>query len=127
MRMLSMLILAAAMAQIPTPPAAEVTMAWDPPAGMVDGTPLTNLGGYRVYYGASSRDYDTAIDVGNVTTTTVSRLTRGTRYYFAVTAYTTGGGESDYSAEISWTPKRMGSVIRIAADMPPRRLWIGRE
>ena len=30
---------------------AEVTLSWDPPTTNADGTPLTDLAGYKVYYG----------------------------------------------------------------------------
>ena len=126
MRIISMLVLAAAMAQ-QTAVKPSIRLAWDAPTTNVDGSPLTDLAGYKVYYGTNSGSYKVSIDVGNVTTTTVSRLDWNITYFFAATAYTTHGVEGDFSNEISWTPKRMGSVIRLAADRPPRRLWIGRE
>ncbi|MEW6001249.1 MAG: choice-of-anchor D domain-containing protein [Nitrospirota bacterium] len=78
------------------------TLSWDPPATNTDGSPLTDLEGYKVYYGTSSGNYSQGIDVGNVTTYTVSNLNDGT-YYFAVTAHDTSGNESDYSNEVSKT------------------------
>jgi len=73
---------------------------WDPPTTNADGSPLTDLSGYKVYYGISSRNYSHNIDVGNVETYGVSNLTSET-YYFAVTAYDTSANESDYSNEVS--------------------------
>jgi hypothetical protein len=29
----------------------QATLSWDPPTTNVDGTPLTDLAGYKVYYG----------------------------------------------------------------------------
>jgi hypothetical protein len=43
-------------------------------------------------------------NAGNNTQFTVSNLTNGILYYFAVTAYDTHGVESDYSQEVSYTP-----------------------
>lgn len=67
----------------------------------------SNLAGYRVYYGTSSGNYVQAfgqgIDVGNVLAYTVTGLTSGVTYYFAVTAYDTSGNESTYSSEVSKT------------------------
>jgi hypothetical protein len=67
----------------------------------------SNLAGYRVYYGTSSGNYIQAfgqgIDVGNVLAYTVTGLTSGVTYYFAVTAYDTSGNESTYSSEVSKT------------------------
>ncbi|MEW6001251.1 MAG: Ser-Thr-rich GPI-anchored membrane family protein [Nitrospirota bacterium] len=82
--------------------AGVATLSWDPPATNTDGSPLTDLEGYKVYYGTSSGNYSQRIDVGNVTTYTVSNLNDGT-YYFAVTVHDTSGNESDYSNEVSKT------------------------
>ena len=41
------------------------TPSWDAPTTNADGTPLTDLAGYKVYYGPSSGNYSQAIDVGN--------------------------------------------------------------
>ncbi len=84
------------------PPTFSVTLSWDPPTTNTDGTPLTDLAGYRVYYGNSPGSYSYSIDVGNVTTFTLSNLTSGT-YYFAVTAYNSSGIESGFSNEVSKT------------------------
>lgn len=64
----------------------------------------SDLGGYRLYYGTSSGVYTTMVDVGNVTAYTVSNLSQGEIYYFAVTAYDAGGNESAFSEEIVTNP-----------------------
>src|ERR1700690_1238325 len=74
----------------------SVTLTWTPPTTNTDGTPLTDLAGYKLYYGTSSGNYGTPINVGNVATYTISNLTSGS-YYFAVTAYDLSGVESNYS------------------------------
>jgi hypothetical protein len=74
--------------------AAQVTLEWD-----AVNHPL--LEGYRVYYGTSSEDYDVTLDVGNWTSCTIADLEEDETYYFAVTAYSTEGEESDYSNEVS--------------------------
>jgi hypothetical protein len=61
----------------------------------------SDLAGYRVYYGTSSRNYPNSISVGKVTSATVSGLTVGTTYYFALKAFDTTGNLSGYSAEVS--------------------------
>lgn len=73
--------------------AADVTLAWDPSAS-------TNVAGYKVYYGNSSRTYGAPITVGKQTTYTVTGLGSGT-WYFAVTAFAADGSESDFSNEVS--------------------------
>jgi hypothetical protein len=79
------------------------TLSWDAPTTNADGTPLTDLAGYMVYYGNSPGNYFQNMNVDNVTTYTVNNLTDGLTYYFAVTAYDTLGNESRYSNEISKT------------------------
>jgi hypothetical protein len=64
-----------------------------------DGTPLTDLAGYKIYYGTTSGTYTTSIDVGNVTNYTLTGLTPGLTYYIAVTAYDKARDESGYSNE----------------------------
>jgi len=57
-----------------------------------------------VYYGAASRSYSQALGSGNYVSTTaftVSGLTPGHTYYFAVTAVGSTGTESAYSNEAS--------------------------
>lgn len=80
--------------------AGQVKLAWD-------ANTETILGGYKVYYGASSRTYTTSLDVGVTATPatpafTVDNLTDGTTIYFAVTAYSADRTiESGYSNEVA--------------------------
>jgi hypothetical protein len=83
--------------------AANVTFSWTPPSTNSDGTTLTDLAGYKVYSGISSRNYTQNTDVGNVTSYTVTNLSVGSTYYFVVTAYDTTGNQSSFSNEISRT------------------------
>ena len=78
------------------------TLSWSPPTQNTDGTPLT-AAGFRVYYGTASRHYGAPIDVGDVTSYVLGGLQVGQTYYFAVTAYDSGGNESAYSTEVSKT------------------------
>lgn len=80
----------------------SATLSWDAPATNADGTELTDLAGYKVYYGTSPGNYATVIDVEDVTTYTINDLSPAT-YYFTVTAYDEIGNESDYSNEVSKT------------------------
>jgi len=72
----------------------QLTLAWD---ANVEPT----LAGYRLYMGNSSGVYSTSINVGNVTSVTVTTLQAGRLYFFAVTAYDQAGIESGFSNEIS--------------------------
>ncbi len=81
-------------------PGNSATLTWDPPTTNADGTPLTDLAGYKIYYGTSPDNYTVVINVGNVTIYRIDNMPLGT-YYFAVTAYDTAMNESDYSNEVS--------------------------
>jgi len=79
----------------------SATLSWEAPQTYVDGRPLGDaLGGFKVYYGTSSRNYTHVMDAGKVTTYRVTGLSPAT-YYFAVSAYVQSGNESDYSNEVS--------------------------
>ena len=70
-----------------------LTLAWDPNIEF-------DLAGYKVYYSSQSGDYDSVIDVGNVTQYTIRGLEPETRYYVALTAYDASRNESDFSEEV---------------------------
>jgi hypothetical protein len=82
----------------------SVTLVWD-------AIPSATTGyGYKIYYGANSDppyegtgfdQGDSPIDAGNLTAYTLTGLTPGQIYHFAVTAYDTQGRESWYSNVVS--------------------------
>lgn len=74
--------------------AATLRVAWD-------RNPESDVTGYRVRYGTSSRNYSVTIDVGNRTDFALSNLSQGTRYYIAVQAYNRAGVSSALSAEVA--------------------------
>lgn len=80
----------------------QALLTWTPPTQNTDGTPLTNLAGYRVNYGASAQSLVQAVQIANPATVsyTISNLTPGT-WYFGVKAYTTQGSESALSNIVS--------------------------
>lgn len=80
----------------------SATLTWDPPNINIDGTPLTDLAGYKIYYGTTSGNYTEVKDVGNVITYKVGGLQPGT-YYFAVTVYDNSRNEGGYSNEVGKT------------------------
>jgi hypothetical protein len=81
--------------------AGNAFLQWKAPTTNEDGTPLTDLSGYKIYYGTASGNYSKTIDVGNVTTYTITNLTDGVTYYFAATAYDRSMNESRYSNEVN--------------------------
>jgi len=87
------------------PPAmGSATISWQAPTQRADGTPLTNLAGFRIYYGNAIGTYPVKITVANsgLNTYVVDNLPSGT-YYFVTTAYDATGYESAYSAPASKT------------------------
>jgi hypothetical protein len=71
------------------------TLNWMPPTQNVDGTTLTNLAGYRIYYGTAPTALTQSVQVSNASVSTyiVENLAPAT-YYFSVRAYTATGIES---------------------------------
>ena len=79
---------------------AAVTLNWQAPTENTDGTALTDLAGYRIYYGVDPSDLGNVIDVSNpgMTTYVVEGLTPDI-WYFASTALNSRGMESDLSSQ----------------------------
>ncbi len=61
----------------------------------------SDLGGYHVYQGRTSRYYSQIVNVGNVTSWSARGLVVGRKYFFALTAYDLSGNNSKFSAEVS--------------------------
>lgn len=83
---------------------ASATLNWQPPTQNSDGTPLTNLAGYKVRYGSSAGALTQAVAINNpgVTTYVIDNLSAGT-WYFAMSAVSTAGTESNPTAVVSMT------------------------
>ncbi|GMT47579.1 MAG: hypothetical protein IEMM0007_1145 [bacterium] len=88
-------------------------LEWEAPTTNENGTPLTDLKGYKLYYGPSSDNYTGSIDVGDTTSVEIATIidsiynalptsdtSTADTVCFAVTAYDTLGNESDYSNEV---------------------------
>jgi len=79
-----------------------VTLTWQPPTQNADGTPLTDLSGYKVYVGTNSNDYtyrEIRLENPGLSAYVVDNLAPGT-YYFAATAFNSAGVESSFSGEV---------------------------
>ena len=76
----------------PQASATTATLSWD---AVTD----SNLGGYRIYLGTAPGNYTEFESViKGVTSFTVEGLKRGTRYYFAVTAYDDASNNESFPA-----------------------------
>ncbi|GJQ59548.1 MAG: hypothetical protein SCALA701_23490 [Candidatus Scalindua sp.] len=82
----------------------ELTFEWEPNAE-------SELAGYKIYYGKSSRNYNSQVDVGNTTSHTLTDLVSGETYYIAATAYDFSKNESDYSQEVVYTALPANGII----------------
>jgi len=82
-------------------PTGSVTLSWTAPTTNEDGTTLTDLAGYRVYYGKVSGSYSEVVTVEGFTSSSIGNLPIGKLLYFSVTAFDTSGNESTLSSEVS--------------------------
>jgi hypothetical protein len=78
----------------------SVMVSWLAPTENEDGSPLTNLAGYRIRFGQQSGNYTSTINVDNpgLASYVISGLAAGT-YYLVLSAVNTSGAESSYSNE----------------------------
>jgi len=76
----------------------KVTLGWN-------RNQESDLAGYKIYYGQSSRQYTISVKITSpdITICTISDLADGQVYYFAATAYNNDLIESDYSNEVFCT------------------------
>ncbi len=75
------------------------TVRWAAPTENVDGTQLTDLDGFAVYWGDRSRNYNSSVNLGAGAREWTLDVAPGT-YYLAVTAINSQNEESGYSNEI---------------------------
>ena len=73
----------------------SATISWLPPTENTDGTPLTDLAGFRIYYGTSLASLSQTAEIANpgLTTHMIQNLYAAT-WYFRVRAYAADGAES---------------------------------
>jgi hypothetical protein len=80
----------------------SATLSWTPPTRNTNGTTLTNLAGYRIYYGTSPSTLTRTVTLNNagLTRYVVGDLSAAT-WYFSIRAYTSSGSESANSNTVS--------------------------
>jgi hypothetical protein len=76
----------------------SATLSWTPPTENTDGSALVNLSGYKIYYGTSASALNQTVSLNGtgLTSYVISNLSPAT-YYFAITAISSAGLESDRS------------------------------
>jgi hypothetical protein len=82
----------------------SATLSWVPPTQNTDGSTLTNLAGYKVYWGTTQGTYPNSVTLNNpgLASYVVGNLAPGT-YFFVVTSVNTTGSESVRSNAASKT------------------------
>ena len=78
-------------------------MSWAAPSLNTDGTALTDVSGFRVYYGTSASNLSKSADVSGAATRSyvITGLTSATTYYFAVATKNLAGVVSQPSTAVS--------------------------
>lgn len=74
-------------------------VSWVSPYENIDNSILTDLAGYKIYYGESAEDLSKVVQVNNPTATswTIDELTISKEFYFAVSVINEKGIESELS------------------------------
>jgi hypothetical protein len=90
--------LAAFSISVTEPATGSATLNWAAPTQNTNGTPLTNLAGFHIYYGTSASNLNQSVQIANpgLTSYTFNNLPAGT-WYFSINDYTTAGVESAVS------------------------------
>lgn len=101
----------------------DILVRWQPPTENEDGTPLTNLAGFRIYYGtaAGSLSQTRAINEPGATSHLLKPLAPGT-WFLAMTALNAEGTESKRTATISATltatSVQASKTVTVKAEVP---------
>ena len=76
----------------------SATLSWTAPTLNTDGSALTDLAGYRIYYGTSASQLNQTVDINTagISSYVVGNLNSG-NYYFAISARNAQGVESSRS------------------------------
>jgi Putative Ig domain len=85
-------------------PTGTALIALTPPTQNTNGSALTDLAGFRIYYGTSPSSLTQLVQLAGTSTMsyTVNSLASGT-WYFAATAYSSAGMQSAMSTPVSKT------------------------
>lgn len=74
----------------------QATLSWIAPTQNTDGTPLTDLAGYVIYYGTAVDQMDSTIEITSASTLsyTIGGLAADNTYYFAIASVNASGMQS---------------------------------
>lgn len=119
MRLIAIALLALCTAVPAAAQTAAARLTCTPPTKRTNGTPLTNLAGFRFYRATSpAGPYEQIADVSDCSYVD-SELEPGTSYYWVATAYDASGVESEFSNVASkTTPDPEPPALRVPASEP---------
>jgi len=82
----------------------SVTLSWLPPSTNTNGSPLTDLSGYIIYYGTNSSSLAQSAKIANpgIATFVIDNLSPGT-WYFSLVSYNSANIQSPLSQVVSTT------------------------
>jgi hypothetical protein len=82
----------------------SATITWNPPTTNTDGSALTDLAGFRIYWGTTRDDYPNSVAINSpgISSYVITDLVAGT-YFFVMTSLNSSGEESAYSNAASKT------------------------
>ena len=89
-----------AVAMITVNVSGTLSLSWVAPTENVDGSALTDLSGYKIYYGDSTGNYSSSTDVNDANATSISFTLVSGSYFVAMTALDVDGNESAHSNEV---------------------------
>ena len=80
----------------------SITLSWTAPTYNTDGSVLTDLDGYRIYWGAAPGKYSSSVTINNesITVYVLENIPVGT-YEFVATSFNSAGVESNYSNPVT--------------------------
>jgi hypothetical protein len=78
----------------------SAVLSWTPPTTNADGTPITDLKGYVIWYGPSAQGFTKTVNLGLVSTYTFADLAAGA-WNFAIQAVNSFNVDSALSAVVS--------------------------
>ncbi len=107
----------------PTACVTQVQVTWTAPTTNTDGSPLTNLAGFNIYYGTAAGSFVHEINVPDrcAGKETILNLAPAT-YYFVMTAYNTIGTESGYSTPVATKNLSPCALAHVDFSRGPRRI-----
>ncbi|WP_019613732.1 fibronectin type III domain-containing protein [Psychromonas ossibalaenae] len=83
-----------------------VKISWEAPVFNENGSELTNLSGFKIYYGQSAQQLDNMIIINDPQQTfiEIDTLSADRLYYFSITAFNDLGFESQHTNPLQFQP-----------------------